>query len=240
MSQVYRKALIAGLLGSGHRLRRRVLGGIFGQFLYAAIGGGNMRHGTQIIRRTIGWAAVGLFVGLGQGVAIRSQRKILNGLLGGLIGGAVGGFLFDPISLLVTTLSGSSGAASRAVAITVMGACTGLAIGMVEEFTKQAWLRITGGPLIGKEFILYHALTTIGSSPQCEITVLKDPGIMPRHCVIQTTLGGNDLHAEAFTLLNGRPVQLARLRDGDQIQAGNTLLTYSERATKPILGARSS
>jgi hypothetical protein len=223
-SQVYQKALIAGLLGLGIGFVGGFLGGVFGQCVYGALGGGHLTLPLQIFTRTIGWAAVGFFVGLGQGVAIRSKRKIINGLLGGLIGGAIGGFLFDPISTLV-----GGGAASRAIAITVLGACTGLAIGMVEEYTKQAWLLITGGPLAGKEFILYHSFTSVGSSPQCEITVPKDPGIQPRHYSIQTTTGGNELRAEAPTLLNGRPVNSARLRDGDQIQTGNTLYTYSER-----------
>jgi len=33
----------------------------------------------------------------------------------------------------------SSGEMSRAVGVTVMGACAGIAIGLVEEITKQAW-----------------------------------------------------------------------------------------------------
>ena len=215
-----------------------------GQFIYVTLLGdsGHLQNLnlTDIAARTIGWAAVGAFVGLGQGVAIRSTRKILQGLLGGVIGGAIGGFLFDFIGYAVAVVLGSansdlSGAASRAGAIIVLGVCTGAAIGMVEELAKQAWLRITQGPMAGKEFILYHASTSIGSSPKCEITIPKDTAMLPQHCVIQTSgrgysISSVDPRSPAF--VNGRPAPQSALHDGDAIQLGQTILLYSERVAK--------
>lgn len=231
VGRVYQKALLGGLLGLLIGFAGGFIGGFVGQIIYSVMGGGEDNNFVlQIVARTIGWAALGACVGLGQGVAIRSGRKILNGLLGGLIGGAIGGLLFDVVASVFRT-----GTTSRAVAITILGAFAGIAIGMVEELSKQAWLRITQGPMAGKEFILYHASTTIGSSPKCEITIPKDTAILPQHCVIRSTgghytLSSIDQRAPAF--VNGRPVQQTALRNGDSIQLGYTMLFYSERAER--------
>jgi len=230
VGRVNEKAILGGLLGLGIGLVGGFLGGVVGQIIYAALGGASSGIFGQIAARTVGWAAVGICVGLGQGAASRSSRKILNGLLGGMIGGAIGGFLFDPIGALF-----SVGNASRAVAITVLGACAGAAIGMVEELAKQAWLRVTQGPLAGKEFILYHTGTTLGSSLKCEITIPKDPKILPQHGVIHNTGRGyslDSLDERNPAFVNGRPARQTTLRDGDRITLGNTVLLYSERAVK--------
>jgi len=231
MGRVYEKAVISGLIGLAIGFAGGFVGGLLGQIIFSVVIGDAEPGLIQLVfARTIGWAAVGLFVGLGQGVAVRSTRKILNGLLGGLIGGAVGGLLFDFVGAFVV-----GGEASRAIAITVLGACAGAAIGMVEELAKQAWLRIVQGPLAGKEFILYHAVTTIGSSPKCEITIPKDPSILPQHCAIRTAGRGYALDSvdeRSPAIVNGQPARQAALRDGDQIQLGHTVLLYSERAAK--------
>lgn len=230
VGRVYEKAVIGGLLGLGIGVAGGFLGGIVGQIIYGVLGGVGGGIFGQIVARTVGWAAIGACVGLGQGAAIRSSRKVLNGLLGGMIGGAIGGLLFDPIGALF-----SNGNASRAVAITVLGACAGAAIGMVEELAKQAWLRITQGPLAGKEFILYHAATTLGSSPKCEITIPKDPQILPQHCIIHHTGHGSTLDSldeRSPAYVNGRPARRTVLRDGDQLQLGQTVLLYAERPAK--------
>jgi hypothetical protein len=230
VGRVYEKAVIGGLLGLGIGFGGGFLGGLIGQIAFEALGGGYDLKISHIIARTVGWAVVGACVGLGQGAAIRSSRKVLNGLLGGMIGGAIGGFLFNFIGALFST-----GNASRAVAITVLGACAGAAIGMVEELAKQAWLRITQGPLAGKEFILYHAATTLGSSPKCEITIPKDLQILPQHCIIHhtglgSTLDSMDERSPAY--VNGHPARRTVLRDGDQLQLGQTVLLYAERPAK--------
>ncbi|MEI6501532.1 MAG: FHA domain-containing protein, partial [Armatimonadota bacterium] len=113
------------------------------------------------------------------------------------------------------------------------GAASGAAIGLIEELRKEAWLVITGGPLTGKQFILYNAMTTIGSSPKCDIALLKDQMIAPQHCVLeiagaQHTL--RDLGTQTGTAVNGRPIQRHPLRRGDIIQIGQTTLEYQDRA----------
>ena len=40
--------------------------------------------------------------GIGQGIALRENKVLLNGLLGGVLGGLLGGLVFDPINVFFT------------------------------------------------------------------------------------------------------------------------------------------
>jgi pSer/pThr/pTyr-binding forkhead associated (FHA) protein len=87
--------------------------------------------------------------------------------------------------------------------------------------------------IAGKQFILYKDATYIGSSPQCEIYLFKDPTISPRHAALHRRGNGfdlEDLGSASKTFVNGAPVARTRLKRGDQIQIGSTVLLFQERA----------
>lgn len=222
-------ALVIGFVGGG-------LAGVFAQAVYGALrGGGNDLTMTQLMARAIGWCIAGLFVGLAVSVATLSPKKIVNGLCGGAVGGFAGGMLFDPIGA-VMALMGDQGTTSRLIAQVVIGLATGVAIGLIEELRKQSWVVVVGGPLTGKQFILYRPVTTIGSSPKCDIALFKDQTIAPQHCVLEAVGGSvqvRDLGGTTGTYVNGRPVQRQALRRGDVIQLGGTALEYQDRALTP-------
>jgi len=189
-----------------------------------------------IVGRSLTWGVYGLSVGLGQGVALRSRQLIMNGLLGGTLGGLVGGALFDPVDH-VFNMIGFSGEAvlSRGVGFTLVGLSTGLLIGLVEHFAKDAWLLMRGGPLAGKEFIIHKSPTILGSSPKCDIYLFKDPDVDPRHAQIRKV--GNrheiiDLGSRAGVLVNGQAIERLTLQGGDLIVIGETILEYSGRALR--------
>jgi hypothetical protein len=231
LSQVFEKALKAGAIGLGIGAAGGFLGGMLGQAVYGSLLNSREPNiGTVMIARILGWGIVGIFVGLGQGIGRGSGRRVLNGVIGGAIGGFVAGFLFDPIAMVV-----NSGVLSRAVGISILGTAAGLAISLVEEISKEAWLSVVQGPLSGKQFILYETRTRIGSSPKCEITLLKDHAIMPEHAVIENR--GNDyviarMQPQAHTLVNGQPVQHSRLQSGAIITVGSTVLMFEEQPTQ--------
>ena len=233
------RALRGALMGLGIGGLGGALGGVVGQLAYVMLGGGHGGVGQQIVVRAFAWAVVGLFVGIGQGAHTASARKLVNGLIGGLLGGFLGGLLFDPLSLLVGGLVGGGGAhgglLSRLVGMTVLGLCTGAAIGLVEELRKEAWLRVESGPLVGKQFILYLPLTSLGSSPKADLYLAKDPSLLPLHAYLHQT--GQEhllLPAEgAVVAVNGRPVSRARLASGDVITLGQTHLRYQLRVASP-------
>jgi hypothetical protein len=226
------------------------IGGLCGQVLFSAASGGQEANGEGFLRqvavRGLAWAVVGVGVGLAQGAGTWTPRKLTNGILGGTLGGLVGGLLFDPIGMTVQTLAVAThpgaffavtphlGWVSRLLAMVVLGACTGAAIGLVEELRKEAWIIVVQGPLAGKQFILYRPLTVIGSSPKADICLLKDPAIHPQHAVLQETPGGHLLLAspEAPVQVDGHLATHRRLVDGDRIALGRTVLEYHERALR--------
>jgi hypothetical protein len=178
--------------------------------------------------RGIGFAVMGAMVGLALGAATRSGRRAVNGLVGALVGGFLGGFVFD----YVAEWFGNSGMAGRIAALGITGLMTGLAIGLVENIRKEFWLEIMSGGMAGKQFILYHDRTIVGSAPDCHVTLIKDSAIAQRHMTLARTSRGLELQtlsASNDTLVNGSPVHQTQLRDGDVLQVGTTLLRFGEK-----------
>lgn len=181
-----------------------------------------------MLARAPAWMVMGTIIGSTPGIAMRSLKKTGLGMLGGAIGGLLGGLLFDPLTVVFET-----GSISRFVGICVVGISAGAAIGMLENVAKTGWLRVTVGLLSGKQFIIYKNPTFMGSSPQCEVYLFKDPQVNPRHASIRTVPGGyelEDLNSSAGTYVNGRRVSSTRLRNGDQVQIGATVFQFQEKA----------
>jgi FHA domain-containing protein len=182
----------------------------------------------QIMSRGMAWAIAGIPAGLGQGIALRERRVIINGLLGGVLGGLLGGLLFDPLFLLLD--SPDSAWVSRAVGFTTIGLMVGLFVGLVEQWTKTAWLLMRAGPLAGKQFIIYRSPTVLGSSPKADIYLFKDAAIEPRHALLHNRGGRfeiEDLGTPDGTYVNGIPVQKKHvLQSGDKIVLGKTVLEF--------------
>jgi Inner membrane component of T3SS, cytoplasmic domain len=177
--------------------------------------------------RALGWAVLGVGVGMALGAAKRSSRRLVNGLIGGAIGGAIGGFAFNFVWKAT-----ESNTATRFVTDVIAGVAIGVAIGLVEVARRQAWLKVAGGGMTGKEFIVYHQVTNIGSSPKAEITLIKDPAIGAFHARIEEHGNARTLSAYEgmHVAVNGQPIASRRLRGGDVIQIGATSLAYHEKA----------
>lgn len=186
----------------------------------------------QVFGRSLAWCLAGVAMGLGQGIALRSKRLLLYGLLGGVIGGLLGGLLFDPIDQLLLGADKPSAAWSRLVGLAVIGAGVGGMIGIVELLARDAWLRMTQGPLTGKEFLLFKDVMNIGASPRSDIYLFNDPQVAPEHAVIRAI--GDECEIEARQashplLLNHRAVRQARLRHGDTVTIGRTSFVFQRR-----------
>lgn len=198
---------------------------------------GEIPHGIAFLilmmGRAAAWAVAAIPAGIGQGIALREKKVVLNGLLGGVLGGLLGGLLFDPISMLF--LVDGKASVSRAIGFAVIGALVGLFVGLVEQWTKTAWLLMKAGPLAGKQFVIYRNPTVLGSSPKADIYLFKDAAIEPRHALIHNHAGRftiEDCGTPDGTYVNGLPVRKQVLQPGDQIVLGKTVLEYSVRDAK--------
>lgn len=229
VSRNWRGVLTNSSLGMLLGLGGGVAVGLFINRFYNWLGGGvdTSDLTKQVIARSIGWAVLGLFLAIAPGILLRSWKRLGIGLAGGFLGGLVGGLLFDAIAQVT-----SSVVLSRFVAIVSIGLVTGAATGLLESVAKTGWLRIVAGLIAGKQFILYRNPTIIGSSPQCEIYLFKDPQISPRHAALHIVRGGfelEDLQSATGTFVNDRLVSRCRLHAGDRIRIGQTTCQFEQK-----------
>lgn len=182
------------------------------------------------IARGAAWAIFGVFLGAAIAASSLSARRALQGAAGGLIGAFMGGFVFDFIT-------GDSGNAvlSRLIGMVITGVAIAVAMSLIEVATRQHWLEIVSGGMAGKQFILHRDRTTVGSSPTCDITLIKDPTMSPRH--LQLTRSGPHLTAKSFdgssiVVVNGEQIATRQLEDGDIIHLGATALRYRSKTEK--------
>jgi pSer/pThr/pTyr-binding forkhead associated (FHA) protein len=86
----------------------------------------------------------------------------------------------------------------------------GLFVGIVEQWTKSAWLLMKAGPLAGKQFVLFRNPTVLGSAPKADVYLFKDESIEPRHALIHDRGGRfeiEDMDTAEGTYVNGVPVR---------------------------------
>jgi hypothetical protein len=229
ISRNLREAVIQGSVGLCLGMLGGLVVGLFIDTLYRAMGGGTGQAGmaAQVAARALGWAVLGLFLAVAPGIVMRSPKKLVIGLAGGFIGGLLGGGLFDVVGA-VTGMPWLS----RLIGLVAIGAITGLGTGLIENAAKAGWMKVVGGLIAGKQFILYKNPTIIGSSPRCEIYLFKDVCVLPQHAAIRQVPQGyeiEDLGTTNGTLVNGSPIRRARLRNNDQIQIGGTTFCFQEK-----------
>ncbi len=226
-SKVISKAIKGMVVGSLLGVLGASLGSFLGILLFELFGGPYLEDVSSIVMaRTVLWGMIGLFIGLSQGVSAGGKERAKNGLIGGLIGGATGGLMFDLFSLHIADPN-----LSAVLAIISFGLLIALSIGLVQEYRKEAWLRVVRGPTIGKEYIIQDRTTGIGSSPGCDVTLLRDPSIMFRHADIIFNNGYiiRSVCNKPLTI-NNQPVKTKKLHYGDRITIGSYEMIYLDKS----------
>jgi hypothetical protein len=231
-SQSWEKALRDGALGAVVGAIAGFLGGYAAQAAFSKLLGHDVfaiSKSKAVLARVIGWAIMGGILGPGLGIR-GGQRKIVNGLIGGLLGGAAGGLIFQ---LIDNNSTSDDGFTTRMLGLTLTGIGIGLAIGLVERARRDSWIQIVGGPMTGKEFILYNAQTRIGRDYRCDIVLAKDAAVVPFHATFVRDSGGgvSVLPTQGVAVaVNGVPSAGSRLCNGDSVVIGSSVLAYQERA----------
>ncbi len=204
--------LVMGLLGGATGL-------VVGEFLFKSAG--------QItLMRALGWAIFGMAIGVGEGLIIRSWRRMLFGLIGGFAGGLIGSLVFI---LVMQWLS--LPAFSRALGFTILGALIGLFVGLVPVVAKTfiVMLRVlTPGRNEGKEILLDKPVIRIGRYDGCDLGLYGDKNIAMHHAEIRRDKQGYLLQplAGAPVRVNGQPVQSHRLQKGDRVGIGREEIVF--------------
>jgi hypothetical protein len=231
-------AVVVGAFGA-------LMGGMIGQLFYDWTG--------SWLFQILGWALTGLLIGVSLGAyeflrrSARSEDihpalgKLKKGMLGGTVGGMLGGFIYRLLRLALQELfeprEDVQFWSPTATGFVALGASIGLAIGLAQVILKEAWVKVVKGFRAGREMILSRPEITIGRAESCDIGLFGDSSIERLHARI--VLQGHRYYLEdagtpGGTFLNGERIQEATaLKQGDQIQIGNSLLSFGERRKSP-------
>ena len=186
--------------------------------------------GGQAWSRPLGWGIFGLLTGLATGITGGAQ--LWKGGLGGLIGGLLGGVLLEAArSMFADTLMG------KAAGLMLLGLSVGVFIALIVFMLSRVWLQVISGKMRGMEFILDKFLpksapsASVGSSPLKSDIVITDPDIAPQHAILNGE--GNYFTLKDISLsgtyLDGKKLELSRLRNNQRIRMGKTEMVYHEK-----------
>jgi hypothetical protein len=230
ISRVKAKLGAGLLLGAGLGLAGGIIGALVGQaalFVSAEILLRSYRSFRTVglpLARALGWACLGIFVGMAEGFRAGSLRKILVGLAGGLVGGLLGGAALEYARLLLPRPL-----AARLVGLMVLGLAVAACYALIERGASQGVLRLLNGRQKGKEFPINQNRVRIGSSGRCEITLAAYENLADRQAEIRLRRGEaviTNLEPGRGLLVNDRPVTEQRLKFGDVIKIGSAKLYY--------------
>ena len=221
------KALKYGVIGAGVSVLLGYASGYLAQWMYSSMLGDDPAPIAAALVRGIGWAVMGVGIGLAVGLIKPELKRLLFCVIGGTCGAFLGGFLFNFIGEAVP-----NDMVSRGVAIVIMGLLIGIGVGLLEQFAKQAWLKVIRGEFEGKEYLVFAGTTSIGNNGKNTIVLFKDKLIGPHHCDI--VLEGSryvvkDCGTPMGTLVNGQKVTRQMLKQGDAISIGNSVLVFNTK-----------
>lgn len=214
-----RKSILSALLGAiGGAIALPIAEGVF------------LFIGGQVWSRPIGWALFGLLTGLATGITGGAQ--LWKGGLGGLIGGALGGVMLEAARAVF-----SDPLMGKAAGLILLGLSVGVFIALIVFLFSRAWLEVTNGKMKGMEFILDKFLAkeapsaSIGSSPLKSDIVIADPDIAPQHAILKgegTYFTLKDISMSG-TFLDGKKIEISRLRANSRIKMGKSEMVYHEK-----------
>ncbi len=221
-----------GLIGAGISICIGLVSGYYAQSYYATSLNDETSDIASAFIRGVAWSIMGLGVGISVGLIRPERRRLLFCSLGGLAGGFLGGFVFNYVVNIIDLGPDDTGTFARFVGIVVMGLLIGLGIGLLEQFAKQAWLKVIRGDFEGKEYLVFAGTTSIGNNGKNTIVLFKDKLVSPHHCDI--VLEGSryvlvDQGTTIGTVVNGVRTTRRVLQQGDAIAVGNSVLVFNTK-----------
>ncbi len=224
--RIFRGALTGAFIG----LAGGAVGFLIGQAVLLLIGNvifSSHKSFTMVglpVARAVGWSVLGIFIGMADGIRVRSLKKILIGSLGGFIGGLLGGFLLEYSGVFFPSIS-----YARLGGCILLGLLIGLFYGIIERQLSCGVLRILNGPYKGKEYLVSQNRMTVGASSRSDISLSGYNKVGEIHAVI--TVKRKDVRLRekdtAFpVLVNEEKVKEHELKFEDVIKIGSARLYY--------------
>jgi hypothetical protein len=131
------------------------------------------------ISRALGWACLGIFIGMIEGIRSRSLNKIRVGIIGGISGGILGGLALEYLRLIIPSI-----VFARLIGLLLFGLLIGFLYGLVEARMSFGILTLLNGKYKGKEFIVSQHRITIGSSDNNDIVLEGYRNVDSKHALI--------------------------------------------------------
>jgi hypothetical protein len=228
VNRVRSRAVQGGRLGALLGLAGGAVGSLPGEGAFEVLSAMNL----GLVGRAIGWAIVGVFIGVSQGAITRDTARMVRGGLGGLLGGYLGGGFFEIVSL---TLARGSG--SRWIAVVILGACLGAFIAFFQEWLSEAWLVVVStGPQEGHKYNLTKGETVLGRGDRDDFILYAGDSLVSRHALIVRKEAGHwirPISPEHPVWVDKQPVSgEQRLRHGSEIALGGITLRFHEQTAK--------
>lgn len=220
-----KSALRYALIGAAISLAIGLLSGYLAQWMYSSMLTEDTEEITAALVRGLGWAIMGLGIGIAVGLIKPDPKRIIFCAIGGMLGAFLGGFAFNYVYKFI-----SEDIASRAIGIVIMGILIGVGVGLLEQFAKSAWLKVIRGEFEGKEYLVFPGVTSIGNDSNNTIVLFKDKLVAQHHCDI--IMQGSkyiiqDCGSSMGTIVNGMKTNQRILRQGDAIAIGNSILVFN-------------
>lgn len=215
--------IIIGIIGG-------ILGFLAAQFFMFFIGD-KLSHSARSfdkfilpLSRGIGWAILGIFIAIVEGIRSGSFKKFLVGFIGGLLGGLIGGLCLEYLRFVIPNIS-----ISRLAGLLIFGFFIGLFYGFIEKSLSKGILRLLNGTLKGKEYLINQKKIKIGSSKKNDIILSDYENVEDNHAVLNIKKDDvilKNIGKKNPVLINESAVSEQVLKLEDVIKIGNAKFLF--------------
>jgi hypothetical protein len=171
------------------------------------------------VARAVGWAFMGMFVGMADGFRARSVKKIGIGILGGFSGGLVGGCLLEYSRFVFTGVP-----YARLAGLVFLCLFIALFYAIIERRLSFGVLKLLNGRLRGKEYFINQRRMRLGTAAKNEVQLSEYTAVTDLHARI--AVKRNEVEIEAADpksplYVNDDPVTQRILKYEDVIKVGS-------------------
>lgn len=219
----YRRLWPVALACLGFGSAAGAAGLLVGQAVFLWIGG-------EWLGRGLGWIVLSLLVGLGQAAGDASVRRCLVGGVGGFFAGLFSGLVYEGLTQLFLSHSGTAQVWASSIGLMVIGGFLAAGIPLAEKFAARGVLVVLSGRRNGAEYPILDRLL-VGASESCRVLIPDDPDLEPEQLSLQACPGGiriANVGRSRAVLVNGGnlpPGRAASCPSGTLIRAGKTELS---------------